>query len=141
MITMDGVESDFDRVDFPKKTCKIDESMCTCVQANNTLVLTDRHAHTVYMYDTVKGTSRAVTDGNIQEPRYACVGPGDTVMVSCGKKTSIVHLSVTGENLGTYVVNMKFQYSVTMSKDGTKLAVSNSAAGMKKFQLYKISCT
>ncbi|KAH3810146.1 hypothetical protein DPMN_138532 [Dreissena polymorpha] len=60
MLSVDGVESDFDHVIFPQKIYKGDESICTYVQSMNTLVLTDRWAHTVYMYDTLKGTSRAV---------------------------------------------------------------------------------
>ncbi|KAH3844263.1 uncharacterized protein LOC127873491 [Dreissena polymorpha] len=141
MITLYGVESDFDHVKFPKKTYGIGKSKCTYVQSNNTLVLTDRHAHTVYMYDTVKGTSEAVIDGNIQKPRGACVGPGDSVMVCSNKKNSIVHMTVNGEILGTYPVDIKNPNSLSMNKDGTKLAVSNSGSGMNKLQLYKISPT
>ncbi|KAH3815873.1 hypothetical protein DPMN_144407 [Dreissena polymorpha] len=81
MINQTGVESDFDRVLFNKKTYKFEESKCTYVPSKKTLVLTDRDAHTVYMFDTVKGTSRAVTNDNIQKPKGACVGPGDTVLV------------------------------------------------------------
>ncbi|KAH3844318.1 uncharacterized protein LOC127872767 [Dreissena polymorpha] len=141
MITMDGVELDFDRVEFPKKEYNIEESMCTYVQYNNTLVLTDRDAHTVNMYDIMKGTSRAVTDGNIQKPGNVCVGPGDTVMVCSSLNNSIVHLTVTGEILGTYLVDIGYLQSLSMSKDGTKLAVSNNVEGMNKLQLYKISHT
>ncbi|KAH3805477.1 hypothetical protein DPMN_133780 [Dreissena polymorpha] len=68
MISVDGVETDFQQVEFPKKTYKLGDSLSAYVQSKNTLVLTDRLAHTVYMYDTVKGMSRAVTNGNIQAP-------------------------------------------------------------------------
>ncbi|XP_052221773.1 uncharacterized protein LOC127838220 [Dreissena polymorpha] len=140
MISVDGVESDFDHfLTFPMKTYKVDESRCTYVQSKNTLVLTDRFAHTVYIYDTLKGTSRAVTNENIQEPRGACVGPGDTVLVCSKDKNSIVHLTIHGKILGTYPVDMKYPYSICMSKDGTKLVVSNNAICAKKLQLYKIS--
>ncbi|KAH3814870.1 hypothetical protein DPMN_143384 [Dreissena polymorpha] len=81
MITQDGVESDFDRVLVPYKTYRFGESKCTYVLSKNTLVLTDRSANTLYMYDTVKGTSRVVTDEKIQKPQGVCVGPGDTVLV------------------------------------------------------------
>ncbi|KAH3803801.1 hypothetical protein DPMN_132069 [Dreissena polymorpha] len=86
-----GVESDFEHVTFPDKKYKINESMCTYVQSKNTLVLTDRFANTVHMYDNVNGTSKAVTDRNILQPRDACVGPGDTVLVCSEMKDSIVH--------------------------------------------------
>ncbi|KAH3726746.1 hypothetical protein DPMN_052615 [Dreissena polymorpha] len=112
-ISVDGVESDFDHfLMFPMKTYKINESMCTYVQSKNTLVLTDRFAHTVYMYDTLKGTSRAVTHENIQEPHGCCVMPGDTVLVCSENKNSIVHRSVDGDLLGTYPVDMKNPRSI-----------------------------
>ncbi|XP_052215880.1 uncharacterized protein LOC127834239 [Dreissena polymorpha] len=136
MISVDGVETDFEQVEFPKKMYKVGDSLSTYVQSKNTLVLTDQFAHTVYMYDTVKGTSRAVTNGNIQRPRGACVGPGDTVMVCCVH--SVVHLTVDGDFLCTYPVDMKFPLSICVSRDRTRLAVSNCADGDIKLQLYKI---
>jgi hypothetical protein len=132
LISMDDVESDFDHVVFPKKTYKAHESECTYVQSKNTLVLTDRYANTVFMYDTVKRTSKAVTDGSIQEPRGACVGPGDTILVCSANKDSIVQLTIGGLILGTYPVDMNCPYSICVSKDGTRLAVSNRAEGNKK---------
>ncbi|KAH3870628.1 hypothetical protein DPMN_033816, partial [Dreissena polymorpha] len=124
---------------FTMKTYKVDESMCTYVRSNNTLVLTDRFAHTVYTYDTAKGTSRAVTNENIQEPRGACVGPGDSVLVCSMRKDSIVHLTIDGKILGTYPVDMKFSNNICVSKDGNRLAVSNSARGNTKLKLYNIT--
>ncbi|KAH3803795.1 hypothetical protein DPMN_132063 [Dreissena polymorpha] len=140
MISVDGEESDFDHfLTFPMKSYKLDESLCTYVQSKNTLVLTDKLAHTVYMYDTVKGTSRAVTNENIQEPRGACVGPGDTVLVCSQNKHSIVHLRVDGDLLGTYRVDMKYPRSICVSKNDTMLALSGGTVGALKLHLYKIS--
>ncbi|XP_052265866.1 uncharacterized protein LOC127868277 isoform X2 [Dreissena polymorpha] len=140
MISVGGVESDFDHsLTLPMKTYRIDEIACTYVQSKNTLVLTDRFANNVFMYDTVNGTSRAVTNENIQQPRGACVGPGDTVLVCSERKDSIVHLTINGKIVGTYPVDMKYPYSICMSKDGNKLVVSNCAIGVGKLHLYKIS--
>ncbi|XP_052260662.1 uncharacterized protein LOC127864813 isoform X2 [Dreissena polymorpha] len=139
MITQAGIESDFDRVPFTKKTYKLGESKCTYVTSKNTLVLTDRYAHTVYMYDTVKGTSRAVTNANIQQPVGACVGPGDTVLVCSGARDYVVHLTDKGDILGTYRVDMTLPFSMCMNKDGTRLAVSNGTIGMRKLMMYKLS--
>ncbi|KAH3870595.1 hypothetical protein DPMN_033783 [Dreissena polymorpha] len=142
MLSVDGVENDFDNLTFPVTTYTIDESMCTYVQSKNTLVLADRNAHTVYMFDTVKGAYTAVTNENIQEPRCCCVGPGDTVLVCSMNKKSIVHLSVDdGDIVGTYPVDMTLPYSICVSNEGTRLAVSNCAGGLKQLQLYKISPT
>ncbi|XP_052222642.1 uncharacterized protein LOC127838718 isoform X5 [Dreissena polymorpha] len=139
MISVDGVETDFEHITFPVKTYKIWESKCTYVQSKNTLVLTDQPANTVYMYDTVNGTSRAVTNENIQGPRGACVEPGDTVLVCSQNNHSIVHLTIDGKILGTYPVDMEYPRSICVSKYGTRLAVSNIARGNTKLQLYKIS--
>ncbi|KAH3815867.1 hypothetical protein DPMN_144401 [Dreissena polymorpha] len=139
MINQTGVESDFDRVLFNKKTYKHEQSKCTYVPSKNTLVLTDRYAHTVYMFDTVKGTSRAVTNDNIQEPKGACVGPGDTVLVCSMAKNSIVHLTVDGDILCTYHVDMQLPYTLCMKNDGSRLVVSGCKHGMKKLMMYKLS--
>ncbi|KAH3803854.1 hypothetical protein DPMN_132124 [Dreissena polymorpha] len=91
------------------------------------------------MYDTVKGTSRAVTDENIQAPSGACAGPGDSVLVCSKNKDSFVHLTIDGKLIGTYPVDLKYQYNMCVSKDGTRLAVSNTDVRIRKLQLYKIS--
>ncbi|XP_052216614.1 uncharacterized protein LOC127834639 isoform X2 [Dreissena polymorpha] len=139
MLSVDGAESDFDHVTFPVTTYKIDESMCTYVQSKNTSVLTDRDANKVFMYDTLNGTSRAVTNNNIREPCSACAGPNDTALVCSKNNHAIAHLTVDGDVLGFYPVDLKLPHSLCVSKDGTKLAVSNSATGAGKLQLYKIS--
>ncbi|KAH3805480.1 hypothetical protein DPMN_133783 [Dreissena polymorpha] len=126
MISVDGVETDFDHLEFHKKTYKQGESMSTYVKPKNTLLLTDRFAHTVYMYNTVKGTTNAVTDRNIKEPRGACVGPSDTVLVCSSLNNSIVHLTVGGEILGKYPVYMQHPFSLCVSTDGNMLAVANN---------------
>ncbi|KAH3694728.1 hypothetical protein DPMN_082169 [Dreissena polymorpha] len=139
MISYDGVEEDFDKFELPKTIYKIDESRCTYIQAKNTLVITDKLAHSVYMYDTLKGTSRAVTDESIQQPSGVCVGPGDTVLVCSKMKCCIVHLSVEGDILGTYPVDMKWPYVLCLNKDGSKLVVSNNVNGINKLLIYKLS--
>ena len=61
-------------------------------------------------------------------------------MLVCSiRKHSIVHLSVDGNILGTYPVDMQKPTSIGLSKNGTRLAISNGAKGEKKLQLYKIS--
>ncbi|KAH3707272.1 hypothetical protein DPMN_066673 [Dreissena polymorpha] len=75
-------------------------------------MLTDRFANTVYLLETVKGTSRAVTHENIQVPLGACVGPGDTVLACSMSNHSIVHLSVDGVILGTYPVDMWYPFTI-----------------------------
>ncbi|KAH3804521.1 hypothetical protein DPMN_132808 [Dreissena polymorpha] len=138
MISVDGVETNYQHVAFPTKAYKVDESKSRYAQSKNTLVLTDRFAHTVFIYDTVKGTSTAVTYANIQEPLDACVRPGYTVMVCSSDKHAVVHLTVDGDFLGTYPVDMQFPYSLCVFREGTRLAVSTCAKGARKLELYQI---
>ncbi|KAH3898421.1 hypothetical protein DPMN_022651 [Dreissena polymorpha] len=138
MITQAGVESDLNHCKFPKKWYGYEESRCTYVPSKNTLVLTDKIAHTVYMYDIVKGTTIAVTNENIEYPRGACRGPGDTVLVCIGAMNSILHLTADGDILDTYQVDMTLPFSLCMAQDGSKLAVS-SGNGHKKLMVYKLS--
>ncbi|XP_052783105.1 uncharacterized protein LOC128219337 [Mya arenaria] len=138
MIDVDGKESDFDNVKFPGKMYKRDESLCTYIQSRGTLVHTDRYAHTVYMYNTVSGTSREVKCDRIREPRNACVGPDDSVFV-CSKYTnSIIQISPDGDILASCDVDMKYPYAVAVSRDGSKMAVTNSAGGVNQLKLFKI---
>ncbi|KAH3813013.1 hypothetical protein DPMN_141461 [Dreissena polymorpha] len=138
MIRMDGVQSDFAHVEFPGKKYTLGESKSTYVPSKNSLILTDRLAHTVYIYDTMKGTSKAVTNKKLKEPCGACVGPDDTVLVCSRLTNSIVHLTVEGDFLGTYPLDMTFPRTVCMSADGTKLAVSNNTKVGRVLQMYTL---
>ncbi|XP_052782810.1 uncharacterized protein LOC128219037 [Mya arenaria] len=138
VIDVDGKESDFDNVKFPGKTYKRGESQCTYIQSRGTLVLTDRHAHTVHMYNTVSGKSSEVKGDRIREPRGACLGPDDSVFV-CSKDTiSIIQISTDGDILASCDVDMWYPYAVAVSRDGSKMAVTNSAGGVKQLKLFKI---
>ncbi|KAH3803721.1 hypothetical protein DPMN_131989 [Dreissena polymorpha] len=77
--------------------------------------------HVMYMYDNVNGTSRA-------NPLGACVGPDDT--------DSIVHLTIHGKILGTYPLEMKTTYSICVSKDGTRLALSSDNHLINSFEIF-----
>ncbi|KAH3812818.1 hypothetical protein DPMN_141259 [Dreissena polymorpha] len=57
-------------------------------------------------------------------------------------KKFIVHLTLKGDILGTYPVDMESPWVLCMNKEGTRLAVSNilnSGIGNRKIQLFKIS--
>ncbi|WAR28323.1 hypothetical protein MAR_014027 [Mya arenaria] len=138
MIDVDGKESDFDNVKFPGKTYKLGESRCTYIQTRGTLVLTDKHAHTVYMYNTVSGTSSEVKCDRIRAPRGACVGPDDSVFVCSDNTNSVIQISPDGDILALCDVDMKFPYAVAVSRDGSRMAVINSSGGERKLKLFKI---
>ncbi|XP_052783259.1 uncharacterized protein LOC128219492 [Mya arenaria] len=122
MIGVDGNESDFDNVKFPGRSYEIDESKCTYIPYGDTLVLTDRHDHTVYMFNTVTGKNTKIKDRSIREPRDACVGPDDSVFVCSEKTNSVIQISPDGDILASCNVDMTFPLAVTVSRDGSRMA-------------------
>ncbi|XP_052783078.1 uncharacterized protein LOC128219309 [Mya arenaria] len=138
MIDVDGKESDFDNVKFPGKTYKLEESKCTYIPSRDVLVLTDKHAHTVYMYNTATGKSSEVKDFRIREPRGAFAGPDQSVFVCSGKTNSIIQISPDGDILASCDVDKKYPYAVAVSSDGSRMAVTNNKGDVKKLKLFKI---
>ncbi|XP_052784438.1 uncharacterized protein LOC128220197 [Mya arenaria] len=138
MVDVDGKESDFDNVKFPGKTYKFEESKCTYIQSRGTLVLTDRHAHTVHMYNTVSGTSNEVKGDRIRAPKRACVGPDDSVFVCSQNTNSIIQISPDGDILASCDVDMKYPYAVAVSRDGSRMAVTNNVSDVRQLKLFKI---
>ncbi|KAH3815887.1 hypothetical protein DPMN_144423 [Dreissena polymorpha] len=65
----------------PDNSIGLTKKINIAIDSTNSLVLTDRFAHTLYINDKVTGTSRAITDDNIRQPRAVCVGPGDTILI------------------------------------------------------------
>ncbi|XP_052819271.1 uncharacterized protein LOC128245095 [Mya arenaria] len=138
MIDVDGNESDFENVKFPGKTYKRDESVCTYIPSRHILVITDRDAHTVYMYHAVSGKRTDVKDKRIREPKGACVGPDQSVFTCSQNTNSVIQISPDGEILTSCDVDMKFPFAVAVSRDGSRMAVTNCAKGVGKLKLFKI---
>ncbi|XP_052783083.1 uncharacterized protein LOC128219313 [Mya arenaria] len=130
MIDVDGKESDFDNVKFPGKTYKLGESKCTYIPSRDTLVLIDRFAHTVYMYNTVSGKGEEVKDDRIREPAGACAGPDASVFVCSMNTNSVIQIPPDADILASCDVDMKYPYAVAVSRDGSRMAVSNSVNGV-----------
>ncbi|XP_052784980.1 uncharacterized protein LOC128220573 [Mya arenaria] len=139
MIDVDGHESDFDKVKFPSKTYKGDESKCTYISSRSSLVMLDRYAHIVYTYNTVNGASSEIKDARIQKPRGACVGPDDSVFVCSQNTESVIQISPTGDVCASCDVGMMYPYAIAISRDGTRMAVTNNESSMKLLKLFKIT--
>ncbi|KAH3735892.1 uncharacterized protein LOC127849713 [Dreissena polymorpha] len=137
IVSKDEEETEFEKIGFHRY--KLGDSKSTFVTDSKTLVFTDRFDHSVYLYDTSHGGFIKVQDENIQQPRCVCAGPGDTVFVCSRNTNSIVQMNVFGEILGNVQLDIKHPYSVAMSKDASKLAVSNSFDGARKLKVYRLS--
>ncbi|XP_052783091.1 uncharacterized protein LOC128219322 [Mya arenaria] len=138
MIDMDGKVSDFNNVQFPEKTYMINESRGTYIPSINTVVLTARYANTVYLYNTVTGMETELKDRRIREPRDACVGPDGSIFVCSQKSNSIVQISPSGDILTSLNVDMRGPYTVAVSRDGSRMIVSNSLSGSMKLKLFNL---
>ncbi|XP_052784599.1 uncharacterized protein LOC128220295 [Mya arenaria] len=139
MIDVNGSESDFDDVEFPAKTYTCEDSTCTYNSYQDTLVFVDRNAHKIYIYNTTTGNSIEVTDKRIKEPRGVCVGPCGSMFICSEETNSVVQISPAGCVLASCNVNMDFPMTIAISRDGSRLAVSNSLQDGREIKLFKIS--
>jgi len=131
-MTMSGEEKDFDNLS--QKAYGFSDNNSAYVHNNDTLVLTDKSNHTVYMYDNKETciVRTMVKDERIEIPRGVCVGPSGSIFVCSQDTNSLVQVSASGRVLCSHTLDMKYPSTVYISKDGKKLAVSNCALGEVK---------
>jgi len=139
-ITVQGQEGHVQHAGLPDKTYKMEESQSTYIGTKNILVFTDRYNHTVYLCNIQSGSCQTVQSDKIKEPFGACPGNHGTVFV-CSKNTnSVVQISPQGKIVMTHDVGMLNPNAVSLSRDGARLAVSNSVLGqMMKIKIFTVS--
>ena len=131
---------DVQHAGLPDKTYKLNESMCTYMKSHKTVVLTDLYADEVYLSNIENGRCRIVHSDKIRSPKGACPGIDGTVFVCSGKTGTVVQLTTQGTVLASQDVSMEWPFAVSLSRDGTRLAVSNSEEGKKnKIKLFNVS--
>jgi len=137
-ITVQGQEGDVQHAGLPDKMYKFGESKCTYVESHKTMVFTDRYDHTVYLSNIENGRCHIVHSDKIRSPKGACPGIDGTVFVCSGKTGTVVQLTTQGTVLASHDVSMKRTCAVSLSRDGTRLAVSNRPKGQKEIKLFKV---
>ncbi|XP_045202663.2 uncharacterized protein LOC123556125 [Mercenaria mercenaria] len=138
IVSLSGEEKDFS-INFPNKKYPGATSASTYIRNSDKVVLTDRYEHTVYIFDIKSNTRVVVKDDQIKEPRSVAVGPADCILV-CSKETnSIVQISQTGQILSSYKLDIEYPCRVCVSKEKSIVAVTNTYAGNKKLQLFKLT--
>ena len=138
-ITVSGHEGDVQHACLPDKTFKGGESQCTYVEAHKTVVFTDRDDHTVYMSNIENGRCHIELSDQIRFPKGACPCIDGTVFVCSAGTGCILQLTTQGTVLTTHDISMAWPFAVSLSRDGTRLAVSNSEKDkQKKIKLFKI---
>ncbi|XP_052783128.1 uncharacterized protein LOC128219361 [Mya arenaria] len=125
---------------LPMKQLKYKEAVTTYIQNRQIVVLSDSSDNSINFHDVSGNTviTTVVRHASIQIPRGVCVGPGDCVFVCSRDTNSIVQLSPTGRLIGSCKVEMSRPRRVAVSKDGTKLVVSNMVNGNRKLQIYEL---
>ncbi|XP_045202664.2 uncharacterized protein LOC123556126 [Mercenaria mercenaria] len=139
IVSLLGEEKDFS-INFPNKDCSLPAFMCSYIMNTDKLILTDRHEHTVYIYDIAANTKVVVKDNKIKEPLDVAVGPSDCILVCSNETHSIVQISSTGQVLSSYKLDLYYPYRVCISKDKSIIAVTNKCISRKKLQLFKVTC-
>ena len=125
---------------LPDKTYELGYSRCTYVEPHKTVVFTDRHAHTVYLSNIENGRCHIVHSDKIRQPLGACPGIDGTVFVCSAGHGTVVQLTTQGTVLASHDVSMAVPWAVCLSRDGTRLAVSNNVMDKQnKIKLFKVS--
>lgn len=136
-ITVTGEENEF--TNLSGKDYDIGDSRCTYIRDEDKLVLTDKCAHAVYLYDNGDvPTMRVVTDDKIKQPTSVCVGPEDCLYVCSSDTNSIVQVSSVGKVVASHELDIVYPSAVSISKDRKILAVSNSEKGKRKLQRFEV---
>jgi len=137
-IDVDGNEGDVQHQILPDKIYKVDMSACTVIPSNKTVFFTDREQHTVYMCDMKSGKGRVITHDKIQAPKGIYASLKCDVFVCSMNTDSIVQLSLLGDVIASHKADMRFPSAVSVSRDGSRLVVSNCAMGQTKMKLFNI---
>jgi len=137
-IDVDGNEGEIQHELLPDKTYTFGMSACSYIPSPETILFTDREQHTVYLCDIRSGEDRVITHDKIRAPRGMCASPKGNVFVCSGKSHCIVQLSLRGDVLMAHDVGRVHPRAISVSTDGSRLAVSNSAQSKKKIKLFNI---
>jgi len=138
-ITVHGQEGDVHHAGLPDKTYKEGDSRCTYMESHKTMVFTDRYAHEVYLSNIENGRCHIVHSDKIRFPVGACPGIDGTVFVCSGETGTVVQLTTKGTVIASHDVGMAWPFAVSLSRDGTRLAVSNAVEDKMKIKLFKVS--
>jgi len=137
-ITVQGQEGDLQNANFPSTVYTLEGNKSTYITSTKTAIISDRKDDAIYMCSIENGHMKKIKDSAIREPRGVVGGPDGSVFVCCHVTHSVVRLSPRGDVLFTHDVRMKGPYAISVSRDGTRLVVSNNRVKYGKIKLFKI---
>jgi hypothetical protein len=115
-------------VDFYRENYKLGETKCAYCHSLEILVLTDYARNTIAIINPRTGEKLRVQDKVIQGPRGVVIGKDGSIFVCCEDSCCLVQLSPSGEILSFRKLRINFPHSICISKDFTKLAISNNSS-------------
>jgi len=137
-IDVHGNEGEFQHKLLPDKNFKLATSACAYIPSTKTLLFCGRKQNTVYMCDITSGEGHVIKSKEIVEPRGICAGQNGGSFVCSEDTHCVVQLSPTGDVLTSLRVNMKYPRAVSVSRDGSFMAVSNSMDPHSSIKLFNI---
>jgi len=126
---------------LPDKRYDVGQSRCTFITKHKIVVFMDTNAHEVYLSNIENGRYTIVHSDEIRSPKGACPGIDGSVFVCSGETGTVVQLTTQGTVLASHDVSMEWPRDVSLSRDGTRLAVSNRAEGRTMIKLFKVSAS
>ncbi|XP_045180002.2 uncharacterized protein LOC123539437 [Mercenaria mercenaria] len=98
IVSRSGTEEHFN-LDFPLRKYDIKTSQCLVLNTGDgsTLFLTIINDNYIHVFDLTNKTCTRVTHPSVIQPRYICVGPMDTIFVSCYGSHKIAQISQQGK--------------------------------------------
>jgi len=132
-ITVQGQEGELQHAGLPFTVSDAGGGACAYIPSSKTLLFSNCRNTTVFVCDCESSTCREIKDRRISLPRRICAGlHGSSFVCSEGYGTrSVVQLSPDGEVVTSHEVDMR-PFAVSVSNDGTRMAVSGSFPPMIK---------
>jgi len=90
------------------------------------------------MCDTTSGEGRVILNDKIRVPTGVCAGQAGTVFVCSQGTDYVLQLSPQGDVLASHRVSLRHPFAVSVSKNGSRLVLSNSTVGQNMIKLFSI---
>ena len=139
-VDINGKEGDIQHKHLPDKIYERGKSACAYIQSSNTIVFSDRTQHTLYMCDTTSGEGRLIKSDKIANARCICAGPSGSTFVCCTDTNLILKFSPRGDMQILHDVGIRVPLAVSVSEDGTRMAVSSRHERQAVLKLFLIEC-
>ncbi|XP_053386641.1 RING finger protein 207-like [Mercenaria mercenaria] len=136
IISRSGTEEHFN-IDFPLKQYDIitSQSLVLNTQNGSTLFLAMNDENVIYVYDLTKNSYTKVAHPSVIQPSHMCLGPLDTIFVSCCGSHKIAQISQQGKVLSVLDAP-RYPIAISYSRVSKKLIVSTNGTPHYLYSFY-----